>query len=211
MWWHVLEDILLEIIVNHTEESALLYSRISSRVFLQIELKFASDREDLLVEMCVLLSLLIFGPCGGGAKEGKKWNSRSSVKIFWVVPHPSPLVWLIVDSNYYFYLRLENSTVSEKCILNLWGKSEAFSTSTNLSRVFTITCILGHAIFVGFYLSLFFFSLFIMPVGCMVHVHSIEIPSVLSLGHHHQSWRSMIILSFDLLTIQDSRLASPST
>ena len=59
-----LEDILLMNIVNHTGESAIVSSRGCSRVFIQFSLIFTSDREDCLVEMCILLSLVFSDPCG---------------------------------------------------------------------------------------------------------------------------------------------------
>ena len=43
---------------------------ICPRVFLHLGLDFTSDGEDFLVEMCILLSLEIFGPCRIGAKVG---------------------------------------------------------------------------------------------------------------------------------------------
>ena len=38
-----------------------------------------------------------------------------------------------------------------------------------------------------------------------------NLPSILWLGHHHKSWLSLVIFSFDLLTIQDLRFFSLST
>ena len=64
-------DILLVIIIKHTEESSIVFSRIFPILFLRLGLKFISDREYFLVEMCILLSLVIFGSCGRGAKVGK--------------------------------------------------------------------------------------------------------------------------------------------
>ena len=63
---------LLVIIVNHSGYSTIVSSRICTRLFLHIGLKSPSDREDSLVEMCILLSLVLFGPCGRGEKSGKK-------------------------------------------------------------------------------------------------------------------------------------------
>ena len=48
------------IIVNHNGDSAIVSSRICSRVFLLLGLKFLSDMEDFLFGMCILLSLVIF-------------------------------------------------------------------------------------------------------------------------------------------------------
>ena len=63
--------VLLVISLKHTGESDIVPSRMCLIVFLHIGLKFASDREDFLVEMFILLSLVIFGPCGRGEKLGK--------------------------------------------------------------------------------------------------------------------------------------------
>ena len=65
---------------------------ICPRVFIHIGLKFPSNREDLLVEMCIFLGLVPFGPCRRGEKVGNKQNNISSETIFWDVPHPDPLV-----------------------------------------------------------------------------------------------------------------------
>ena len=48
-----------------------MFSRIFPRVFLHIKLKFTFDGEELFVEMCILLSLIILGPCVRGAKMEK--------------------------------------------------------------------------------------------------------------------------------------------
>ena len=66
MWGLGLEYIVLVNIVNHTKESSIVSSRIYTRVFLYIGLQFPSDREDFLVEMCILLILVLLGPCGKG-------------------------------------------------------------------------------------------------------------------------------------------------
>ena len=47
-----MEDILLVIIIKHTVELFVVSSRICPRVFLHLALKFPSDRQDFLVEMC---------------------------------------------------------------------------------------------------------------------------------------------------------------
>ena len=93
------EDILSVSILNHTGESSIVSIRICPRVFLHLVMKFPSDREELLVEMYILLSLAIFGPCGRGKKVRNKWNNKLSETIFWDVPHPVHLVWLVVESN----------------------------------------------------------------------------------------------------------------
>ena len=48
------------ITVNNTGYSSTESSRKIPRVFLQIILKFNSDREDFLDEICILLSLVLF-------------------------------------------------------------------------------------------------------------------------------------------------------
>ena len=69
----------------------MVSSRTLPRVFILLGLKFTSDREDFIVEMCILLSLVIFGPCGRGKKVGKKRNNKSSETILWAVLNPGPL------------------------------------------------------------------------------------------------------------------------
>ena len=66
-----LEEKILERIVKNTGDSAIVFSRIFPRVFLHIKLKFTFDGEELFVEMCILLSLIILGPCVRGAKMEK--------------------------------------------------------------------------------------------------------------------------------------------
>ena len=75
-------------------------SRIFTRVFIHIGMKFLSDREDFLVKIYILLSLVLFGPQGKGEKVGTKLNNISSVTIFWALPHPGSLVRLVIESNY---------------------------------------------------------------------------------------------------------------
>ena len=67
-----LEDKLLARIVKNTGESAIVSSWILPRVFLHIGLKFTYNREELFVEMCILLSLVILGPCVRVSKVGNK-------------------------------------------------------------------------------------------------------------------------------------------
>ena len=88
----VSEDILLVGIVKHTGWSAIVSSRICPRVFLHLGLKFPSDREDFLVEIYILLSLVLFGPYRRGEKVQTKLNNRSSVTIFLAVTRPGSLV-----------------------------------------------------------------------------------------------------------------------
>ena len=132
--------------------------------------------------MCILLSLVLLGVCGRGVKVGNKWNNKSSETIFWYLPHPVPLVWLVVDSNHFGYVSLGHSTISAQCRLHMWGQSEAFSTSTISSWVFTIPCSLVPSIFVGFSISIFFFLTFSMLSGWIVHVHYIKFPFHIVLG-----------------------------
>ena len=72
-----MEEILLVSIVNHTVESAIMLTRICPIVFPPLGLKFPSDKEDFLVEVCILLSLVIFEPCRRGAKVKNKCNDKS--------------------------------------------------------------------------------------------------------------------------------------
>ena len=132
--------------------------------------------------MYILLSLMIFGPCGRGAKVGNKWNNKSSDTIFWTVPHLDPLVWMGVDSNNCFYINLGNFTVSAKWRLHLWGKIEVLPTYTIYIWVFTIPCTLIPDLFLGFYLTLIFFIPFIMFSYWMVHLHSIKFTFHLVIG-----------------------------
>ena len=173
MWGLRLNEILLVRIVNNTGESAILSSRIFPRVFLHIGLRFTSDREEFLVEMFILLSQALFCTYVMGAKV-KKRNNISSVKFFCAVPHPGHLVWLVVESNHFFHVSLRHSKVSTKWRLNMWGHSEDFSTSTISSWVLTIPCKMWPALFVGFYLPLFFFRQCIILFVWMVHVHYIK-------------------------------------
>ena len=62
MWSLGLEKILLVSIVYYYVDSSIVSSRRCPRVFLQRGLKFTSDREDLLVEIYILLSLVFFVP-----------------------------------------------------------------------------------------------------------------------------------------------------
>ena len=182
IWRLVLKEILLVSIVNYTGELDIFSSRRRPRIFFQIGQKFTSDRYDFLVEMCILLRLILLGPCGRGEKVGTKWNNRSSVTILWDIPHPGPPVLLVVESNHFCCVRLIHSTVSEKCRLNLWGKSDALDASTIYAWFFTIPCTLGPSLFVGLSLPLFFFIPFIMLVGWMVHIHYINFPFHILLG-----------------------------
>ena len=63
-------------------------------------MKFPSDKEDFLVEIYILLSLVLLGPYGREEKVRNKLNNRSSVTIFWAMPHPGYLVRLVIESNY---------------------------------------------------------------------------------------------------------------
>ena len=59
-------------IVNRTGESAIVSSRICPRVFIQILLKFPSDREDFFVEMFFLVKLGTFQAIRKRRKSGKQ-------------------------------------------------------------------------------------------------------------------------------------------
>ena len=130
MWGIVSEDRLLVRIVKNTGKSAIVSSRRCTRVFLHIGLKFTSNKEDFLVDMCILLNLILFRPCGRGSKLVNKQNNKSSENICWAVLHPDVLVWLVIDSNNFCYVSLGHYTISEQYRLHMWGQSEAFSTFT---------------------------------------------------------------------------------
>ena len=94
-WGLVLEKLLVST-VNNTGELAIVSSRSCQILFIQLKLKFPSNRGDFLVEMCILLSLVIFRPCRRGAKVGNKSNNKLSQKLFRAVTHTVPIVWLVV-------------------------------------------------------------------------------------------------------------------
>ena len=112
------EDILSVIIVNHTGESTIVYSRRCSRVFIHLGLKFTSDMEDLLVDMCILLSLVLFGPCRRGAKVKKNAiiNHQIPFSVKYLI---KALVLMVVEYNNFGYVKLRPSTISAQCELNL--------------------------------------------------------------------------------------------
>ena len=91
----------------------------------------------------------------------------------------------------------------------MWGQSEWFYASTIFIWVSTTPFVLGPAIFKSS-LFLFFLLPLIIFIGRMVHVHTIKFSFILYLRHHHKSWTYLLILSFDLLMHQDSRLPSHS-
>ena len=98
------------------------------------------------------------------------------------MPQHDHIFWMVVESNHSCYISLGNYTISAKQRLNFWGKSEAFSTSTVSSLVFTIPYFMGPTIFVCFYLPLILFIQFIMVVGCIFHVNSIKFTFRIVLG-----------------------------
>ena len=65
-----MEEIISVIIVSHTRESAIVSSRRCPIVFLQLGLKFPSDREYFLVEIYIFISLVLFRPCVRVTKVG---------------------------------------------------------------------------------------------------------------------------------------------
>ena len=67
-----MEVIILVVTVNYTGESAMESSRRCPRVFLQLLLKFTSDREDFLVEIFIMLILVVFGTRGRGEMARRK-------------------------------------------------------------------------------------------------------------------------------------------
>ena len=60
---------------KHTGESTINSSRRDTRVFLQIGLKFTSDNGDLLLGVCILLTLMDLGTFGREATVGDKLNN----------------------------------------------------------------------------------------------------------------------------------------
>ena len=60
------------ITVKQTGDSSIVSSRKSPRVFLQIGLKFTPGREDFLVVIYSLLSLVLLGPC----RRREKWETN---------------------------------------------------------------------------------------------------------------------------------------
>ena len=73
-----------------TGYSSIGPSRICPREFLQIGIKCPSDMGALILGVCILLSLVIFGPCGRG-EIVKERNNKSYVNSCLDVPHSDPL------------------------------------------------------------------------------------------------------------------------
>ena len=69
-YWIGRDNVIVHL--NHTEEAAIVSTRICTIVFLQVGQIFISDREDFHVEIYILISLVLFGPCGRGEKVGNK-------------------------------------------------------------------------------------------------------------------------------------------
>ena len=67
-----LKEKLFVRIVKNTGELAIVSSERFPRVFLHIGLKFTYNREDFLVEICILLSLVILGTYVRGEKVRNK-------------------------------------------------------------------------------------------------------------------------------------------
>ena len=61
MWGLGLEEIILVSLVKYTGDSTTVSSRRCPRVFIQLGLKFTSDKEDFLVEIYIFLSLVLLG------------------------------------------------------------------------------------------------------------------------------------------------------
>ena len=83
---------------------------------------------------------------------------------------------MVIEYNHFCYVNLEDSTISAQWRLHLWGQSEAFTTSTISSWVFSIPWYLLPALFVGFSLHMFLFRPLVMFVNWMVHVYYIKFP-----------------------------------
>ena len=99
IWGLGLEVIIVIRIVNHTEDTAS--SGIITRLFLQIEPKFTSDKEYFLFEMRILTSLVLWGACRKGEIAGNKRNIRSFTTIWLDVTNTGPLVWMVVESKHF--------------------------------------------------------------------------------------------------------------
>ena len=65
--------------------------------------------------MCIFLSLILFGPCGRGAKVGNKWNSISTETIFLGVPHPGSL--FLTSCIFQLFLLYYPITFHNKCTI----------------------------------------------------------------------------------------------
>ena len=132
---------------------------------------------------------------------------------FFSVSHTGSLVWLFVDFNNFCYYSLVNFTVSAQFRLHLWEQSELISATTIYILVSTIPCTLVPTLF--FYYLFLCFLLNIYHVYCLngsCTCHQIyHTFFALYFWHHQQYWPYLVILSFDLLMIQDSRLLKPST
>ena len=126
-------------------------------LFLQLGLKFPSDREDFLVKMCILLSLIILGPCVRGSKVGNKWINKSYETIWWDVPHPVPLVWLVIEWNKFSYVILGHSKIIEQCRMYLWGQS-GICFLPRFPVDFWLSLVLWELPFLGFFNNLLYSS-----------------------------------------------------
>ena len=98
---------------------------------------------------------------------------------WFAVPHTGPVVWLVVESNNFFYVSLGHPTTSSQCTPHMWEHSKDFTTYNIYSWAFIIPCSMVPALFVGFYITLLFFSPFIVIVE---YVNSIQFPFYLVVG-----------------------------
>ena len=159
MWGILLENILLVIILKHTGDSYIVSNRRRPGLFLRFELKFPSYREYFLVRIFILLSLVILGPCGRGAKLGNKWNNKSYETILWAVTHPGPLVWLVVYTNHFACLpgTFQNQCTMQTASVRIeWG----FSHFNYFQLCFHHNLLSGTCPFC----SLIYYSYFIHPI-----------------------------------------------
>ena len=193
------------ITVVHTGDSTI-ESNIGSikrcqRVYLQIGLIFDSDKRILPHWSIYFSKPGDFGKMKKISKSGKEKNNKSYVYSCLGVPPHVSLFWMVVHSNYFCYNSLEHHTVSEKCIISLWVKSEIFFFTISI-WVYNIPYTLGTALFEGVYLYLIFFWPFVIIIILPMYIKS-NLPSILFFGNHHHHWSPPEILSLDSLIHQN--------
>ena len=104
------------------------------------------------------------------------------------VPHPLPLVWLVIESNHFWYFLLVSYTVSSQFRLYMREHIEWFSVFTIPIWFFIIPCMMEPEICIVLSLPMIFFCLFIVIVGWVVLVHTIKAPA----------WTKYITWYFDI-------------
>ena len=178
MWGILLEEILLVITINHTWESAIVYSRRCPRVFIQIGLKFPSDGEDFHVNF---FCRVLLEARGRGAKGGK----NEIVNHLW----PSSGMCLILHA-YFTDCRVQSFLLYHPGTLRSQFKMQTVSVRTEwvifhfyyFQLSFQNPFYAGNCPFLVLSIHLFFLSSLIVLVVWMVHVHFISFPLHLVLG-----------------------------